>query len=191
MLEIRGGVFGPAEIDAGRWDVGRIEVVGAELVGVRIVGDAEIVVRDAVLVDCDLSACHLAVVLRSTLERCKLVGSALAESRWGDVVVSDGVLRLGDARMATWNRVAFVDGDLAELDLARATLTDVSMDGSRLDRVRWAGVAATRVDLRGAAELALVAVDRLDGCVIDPTQLPMIAPTLAAAVGLGIDDEND
>ena len=188
VAEVADGIWRDAEVDLDALGVDRLEIVRAELIGIRISGGAEIVIRDAHLDGCDLSGCRIPTLLRSTVRRSKLVGAALVEARWADADIDDTILRLADARQVGWSRLALGECDLSEVDLSRGTLADVTFVGSRLDRTRWTDVAAECVDLRGAAELALLGTTRLDGCTIDPTQLPAIAPSLAAALGLTIDE---
>lgn len=188
VAEVVDGVWHDADLDLDALGVTRLEIVRAEVQGVRISGDADIVIRDAHLDGCDLSGARVATLLRSTVSRSKLVGLRLVEASWADSVLDDVILRLADGRRASWSRLGVEDCDLSEMDLSRSTLADVSLTGCRLDRTRWTDVTAERVDLRGAAELALVGVTGLDGCVIDPSQLPAIAPSLAAALGLTIDE---
>ena len=67
------------------------------------------------------------------------------------------------------------------------TATDVSFDGSRIERLNVDRLTADRVDLRGVTALSFDAVGRLDGCLVDESQLQMLAYELAAAVGLSVD----
>lgn len=136
---------------------------------------------------CDLSAERFGNVNRATFTGCKLLGADFSAGRLSDVVFERCVIRMANFRMATLERVAFVDCELVEVDAFELTATDVSFAGSRIERLNVDRLNADRVDLRGVTALSFDAVGRLDGCLVDESQLPMLAYELAAAVGLSID----
>jgi hypothetical protein len=80
-------------------------------------------------------------------------------------------------------------GEVIELDVGEATLTDVAFPGSAVRRMRLDYAALNNVDFRGAIELDLASGrDCLRGAVIDSTQLVELAPGLAQALGIVVRD---
>jgi uncharacterized protein YjbI with pentapeptide repeats len=146
------------------------------------------------------------------LQQVRLVGSDLAESNWLDAEWSGGLLaglefygaplrrvvfqhcKLDSVnlRSAKLQEVAFVDCLLREVDFGGAALTDVSFPGSTLERVRFDRTRLKRVDLREAAALGIASgLEDLRGATISSPQLLELAPALAGALGLIVQDEGE
>ncbi|MCH0557460.1 MULTISPECIES: pentapeptide repeat-containing protein [Streptomyces] len=166
--------------------------------------------------DCALTGCAVegtglrrTRVLDSVLTGLRGVGTHLAESTFRDVELVDP--RLGGTQMhgAVLERVVVRGGKIDYLNLREARLRDVVFEscvlvepdfaGARLERVEFVGCAVkgadfggatlTDVDLRGAASLEIVrGLDRLSGAVISTGQLFDLAPQLAAALGIRVED---
>lgn len=151
----------------------------------------EVEIRGSVLDGCDLSGARVRSIRASRLVGCKLGGTDLSDGDLVDVVLQRCVLRYTNLRMARLTRVRFDECRLDEADLFQAEATDVDLDGSALVSVNVDRLRATRVDLRGAVELGLAAVGRLDGCLVADHQLPALAPILAMAVGLDLERPSD
>jgi uncharacterized protein YjbI with pentapeptide repeats len=138
----------------------------------------------------------------------RFVATDLAESEWLDVTVIGGVLAGAQAHGAHLRRVVVQGGKLDSVNLRSAGLTDVrfencvlrgvdfagaeltrvSFPGCRLSDVDLTGVTLTKVDLRGA-ELGITGDSgSLRGAVISTTQLLDLAPFLAAALGITVED---
>lgn len=166
-----------------------LEIVDSLLTGVAFVADGatEIEIRNSVLTDCDLSQVRLASLHGSRLVGCKLTGTDLSGAGVTDVELERCSLRYTNLRMARLSRVALVDCALDQVDAYEVVAEDVGFDRSRLVDVNVDRLAATRVDLRGAAELGLTAIGRLDGCLVSEHQLPALAPALALALGVDLE----
>ncbi len=166
--------------------------------------------------DCALTGCaldetrlHHARILDSVLTGLRGVGTDLAESTLRDVELVDA--RLGGVQLhgAVLERVVIRGGKIDYLNLRKAKLRDVvftdcvlvepDFGGARLERVEFVdctlkgadltGAALTDVDLRGAAALEIArGVDRLAGAVISTGQLLDLAPVLAVALGIRVED---
>ncbi|MEL6984091.1 MAG: pentapeptide repeat-containing protein [Actinomycetota bacterium] len=155
-------------------------------IGLGVEGGPQLEIRGSELVSCDLSQARVSVLQRSRLEGCKLAGTDLSAASLTDVEFARCTLRYTNLRMARLRRVRFVECTLLDVDGFQLELSDVSVDGCRLTGVNVDRLVAERVDLRGAAELGLSGVGRLDGCLVDDHQLPALAPLLALAVGLDL-----
>ena len=124
-------------------------------------------------IDCRVSSGDLSrTVIRSVL---------FAGSRLDDVNV----------RHARLEAVEFDDCNLVGSDFMGATLTDVGFGGSDLSGAEFSQSAVERVDLRGARVDGLRGVRALSGATVSPDQLVTLAPTLATAVGLVVQTEDD
>lgn len=166
--------------------------------------------------DCALTGCvldgtslHHARLFDSVLTGIRGVGTDLAESTLRDVELADA--RLGGVQLhgSVLERVRVRGGKIDYLNLRKARLRDVVFEGcvlvepdfggARLERVEFVDcvlkgadlTAATLVDvdLRAAASLEIArGVDRLAGAVISTGQLLDLAPVLAAALGVRVED---
>jgi uncharacterized protein YjbI with pentapeptide repeats len=143
------------------------------------------------------------------LKDVRLTGTTFAEGTWLDVTVIGsslaGVQVFGSElqrvvfggckldsvnfRAAKLTGVVFQDCILRDVDFSGATLARCSFPGSTLTRVDLTKVTMDQTDLRGA-ELGLV-IDSgsLRGAIISSGQLAVVAPVLAATLGIVIDDE--
>jgi uncharacterized protein YjbI with pentapeptide repeats len=139
----------------------------------------------------------------------RLTGTTFAEGAWLDVTVIGssvaGVQIFGcelrrvvfsgckldsvNFRAAKLTGVTFHNCVLRDVDFAGATLTQCSFAGSALTRVDFSKVAMDRTDLREAELGLIIDADSLRGAIISSGQLAIVAPVLAATLGIVIDDE--
>jgi uncharacterized protein YjbI with pentapeptide repeats len=132
----------------------------------------------------------------------------LAETQWVDTSFAGGVIAGVQAFDARLNRVVFAGCKLDSVNLREAQLTDVTFTdcllrdvdfaGAKLTRTAFAGCKLTgadfsrasldRVDLRGSELGLIVGPDPLRGAIISSGQLAAIAPVLADALGIVVDD---
>ncbi|MFE6333302.1 pentapeptide repeat-containing protein [Streptomyces sp. NPDC057798] len=166
--------------------------------------------------DCALGGCALdgtrlarARFLDSVLTAPRGVGTDLSEATLRDVEVHDA--RLGGVQLhgAALERVVIRGGKIDYLNLRGSRLRDVVFEncvlvepdfgGAVLERVAFpgcvlkgadlAGATLTDVDLREVAELDIArGVERLSGAVIGTGQLLDLAPLLAGALGIRVED---
>lgn len=121
----------------------------------------------------------------------RVTGSRIGAAEWYDgdwrsvelIGCRIGYLNLAGSRLRD---VRFTDCVLDELDLRAAEVRRAAFDGCRIGTLSVAEARLEHVDL-SAAELA--AVDRADGlrgAVLDPSQLTVLAPLLADALGIRV-----
>jgi uncharacterized protein YjbI with pentapeptide repeats len=138
----------------------------------------------------------------------RLTGTSLAEGTWIDVTVIGssiaGVELFGtefqrvlfsgckldsvNFRAAKLTGVMFHNCVLRDVDFAGAALTRCSFTGSALTRVDLSKVTMDRTDLRDAELGLIIDTASLRGAIISSGQLALVAPVLAAALGIVIDD---
>lgn len=140
------------------------------------------------------------------LDRVNLPVVRAARSQWRDVKVNG---RLGslEAYEAQWKSVHFVGCKLSFVNLRGADLMDVAFTDCTIDELDLISASARRVrfentrigslnvrqaklqdvDLRGATLASIDGLADLRGATISHDQLVMIAPLLAASIGLKVD----
>ena len=161
-------------------------------------------------------ALHLTGVGELTLDHGRLIDSRLTEpeittlaapeSTWRGVEVSAGRIGAVETSAAHWDGVSATDTRVGYLDLRDATLVDVRLAGCRVDTLDLSGAKVTRlslsgcaigellvrhatltdVDLRGAELSGVDEAAALAGAVITPAQLIDLAPLLANALGIRV-----
>jgi uncharacterized protein YjbI with pentapeptide repeats len=139
----------------------------------------------------------------------RLTGTTLAEGAWLDVTVIGSSLagvqlfgtELGrvvfsgckldsvNFRASRLTGVVFRNCVLRDVDFAGAKLTQCSFPGSALTGVDLSKVTMDRTDLRDAELGLIIDTGSLRGAIISSGQLAIVAPVLAATLGIVIDDE--
>lgn len=129
-----------------------------------------------------------------------------ARSQWRDVKVNGRVGSL-EAYEAQWKSVHFVGCKLSFVNLRDAGLVDVAFTDCVIDELDLIGAKARRVsfentrvsnlnvrraelhdvDLRGAALESIDGLMDLRGATVSPDQLTLLAPLLAAGIGLRVE----
>jgi len=118
-----------------------------------------------------------------------LAGAAMYGARMQRVVFHRCKLDAVNLRQAGLREVVFADCVLREVDLREARLERVSFPGSTLEAVRLAGIRAERLDLRGVRGLGIAdGLESLRGAVVSPAQLIDLAPALAEALGITVEE---
>jgi uncharacterized protein YjbI with pentapeptide repeats len=132
----------------------------------------------------------------------------LAETQWTDTTVTGGVVagvqafgsRLDRAvfagckldsvnfREARLTGVTFADCLLRNADFAGAKLRQTRFTGCQLTGTDFSRASLDQVDLRGSELGLIVGPDPLRGAIISSGQLASIAPVLAEALGIVVDD---
>ena len=132
----------------------------------------------------------------------------IAESQWTDVTFVSGAwaglqafgMKMDRAvlsgckldsvnfRDAELTGVIFRDCVLREVDFGGAKLSRTAFAGCRLTRVDVSRASLDRVDLRGSELGLTVGPQPLRGAIITSAQLASIAPVLADALGIVVDD---
>jgi uncharacterized protein YjbI with pentapeptide repeats len=146
------------------------------------------------------------------IDRVRWVGTSLVETNWLEATITDsaiaGVAAYGatlrrvtfrqcristlNLRGATLREVVFDRCEIDELDVGGASLTEVTFPGSALRRSRFPQATLKSVDFRGASELDVAAgAESLAGAVIDTGQLLDLAPALAHALGIVVENPRE
>ncbi len=110
--------------------------------------------------------------------------SELRSSRIADCRI--GFLNLSGASLLD---VVVTSCHIDELDLTEAVLNRVRLEDCRIGTLRLRGARLSDVDLRGLDVAGLNEIDdatALRGATIEPSQLPLLAPALAAGLGLHV-----
>ncbi len=154
--------------------------------------------------EADLRGCRLSEV---DLEAVNVPVVRAARGEWRDVRVS-GRLGSVEAYESEWRGVHFVGCKLSYVNLRSAQLQDIlftdcaieelDLAGARLRRVRLAETRVRHldvqhsdlehVDLRGATLESIDGLTHLRGAVVTSDQLTLLAPLLAAGIGLRVED---
>lgn len=115
-------------------------------------------------------------------------GSAeLFESDFTNVTISGGKIDFLNLRNCTITDLLIENCFLSELDLGGAKLTRVAFSNCRIGTLDLTGAKCVDVDLRGNEFAQLNGLDGLRGATIDDYQLGLLAPVLAAHIGLRIE----
>lgn len=140
------------------------------------------------------------------LDRVNVPVMRAARSQWRDVVVS-GRLGSVEAYEAQWRSVqvvgckisylnlrgaevtdlAFTDCVIEELDLLEVVARRVRLSGTRIGQLNVQHADLRDVDMRGATFDAVDGVLGLRGATVSPDQLSLLAPLLAAGLGLDVE----
>ncbi|MGH3156491.1 MAG: pentapeptide repeat-containing protein [Streptosporangiaceae bacterium] len=147
--------------------------------------------------------------IEAWLKDARITLTDLAETQWVDTTFAGGVVAGVQAFGARLNRVVFAGCKLDSVNFREAQLTevtftdclvrDVDFSGAKLTRTVFAGcklsgadfsrASLDRLDLRGSELGLIVGPDPLRGAIISSGQLATIAPVLAEALGIIVNDE--
>lgn len=136
---------------------------------------------------CDLSQATIGTIRHSRLTGCKLTGTDFSGGLISDVVFDRCQLRFANLRMATLDRVSFVDCVLDDVDGYELKAQHVDFPGSTVTGLNLDRLEAVSVDFRHAESLLLNGIAKLSGCLVSEHQLPALSYSLAAAAGLAIE----
>ena len=158
-------------------DADAVDLVGATLIDVEV-ADARIAslrVRDANLRRVRITGGRL-----GTLD---LSGARIDELELRGVRID--YLNLGGAKATD---VEIVDCAIRTLDMPQAELTRVRFADTRTDEVDPRGLRAAHVDLRGLDAGAFLDANSLRGTTLSSFQVQLLAPVLAAGIGIHVLD---
>ncbi|HEU5334236.1 MAG TPA: pentapeptide repeat-containing protein [Actinocrinis sp.] len=117
-----------------------------------------------------------------------LAGVQAYDAHWRRVVFQRCKFDSVNFRGARFTEVVFDTCLMRDVDFSGAALDHVSFPGSRLVEADFSKASCEHVDLRGA-ELGITGGhDGLRGTIVDSGQLVDLAPVLAAALGITVED---
>jgi uncharacterized protein YjbI with pentapeptide repeats len=190
---------GNAQLESVRYTelaVSHLALPGAEVVAAEFAGLA----AD----EADLKGARLSEVV---LDRVDVPVVRAARSRWWDVRVTGRIgsleayeselrsvhfvgckLSFVNLRGAELLDVAFTDCVIEELDLAQSKVRRVRIEGCRIAHLDVQHSELHDFDLRGAELEGIAGLSHLRGTTITSSQLTLVAPLLAAELGINIVD---
>jgi uncharacterized protein YjbI with pentapeptide repeats len=180
------GAFEEVRAAGGRIMRSRLDRVG--LTGARL---RSLTLTDVLAPGLEASGADLsgAVLRRVAFTGARLGGLQLVEAAAEDVLFRDCRLELTTFRGAKLRNVRFEGCILDEADFLGANLQAVRFDGCRLRRADFTSATLARVDLRGSDLDPVGDVAGLRGATIDSIQLAGLAPQLAHAAGIKVEDD--
>lgn len=125
------------------------------------------------------------------LDGCRVGAAEWAEAEWDRVHLTAcriDYLGLADARLTD---VLLSDCTIGELDLRGAAVTRVALERCRVASLSLHEAALQRLDLRGADLERIDGVGALRGAVVSGEQLQQLAPLLAEAFGIAVEQRPD
>lgn len=175
---------------------GEVDLAHSSLEQCRVTADAESVdLTGATLMDVEMDAPRVAsMTMRdATIRRLRIVGGRigtldLSSARIAELELTDvriDYLSLGGARAED---VLVRDCALRSLDVPQAELVRVRFENCRAGEVDPRGMRATHVDLRGLDAEAFLDVNSLRGVTMSPFQVQLLAPVMAAGLGIRLRD---
>ena len=129
---------------------------------------------------------------RSTWRDARIVnprwGSAeLFESEFRAVHISGGKIDFLNLRQSNLTNLLIEDCTIGELDFGGAKLERVALRNCRIGTLEMRGARNTDVDLRSSTFTTIAGLEGLRGVTIDDEQLSLLAPVLAAHLGLRVE----
>jgi uncharacterized protein YjbI with pentapeptide repeats len=144
----------------------------------------------------------------TTFDRLDVPVVRASRSQWRDVRVEGSRLGSVEAYETSWRSVhlvgcklgylnlrgaelldvALTDCVVEELDLGQADVRRVRLDGTRVATLDVQGATLQHLDLRGADLEELRGLEGLRGATVTPAQLSLLAPLLAGAWGIKVED---
>ncbi|ALE93218.1 hypothetical protein AOC05_14265 [Arthrobacter alpinus] len=114
-------------------------------------------------------------------------GSAeLYDSTWQSVRIDGGKLDFLNLRAAKITDLQISDCIIGEMDLGGATVTRLALKNCRIGTLDIQAATLKDVDLRGTDFRTLNGIGSMAGVVIDDDQLTLLAPILAAHLGITV-----
>ena len=172
-----------------------LDLGGADFIDCEFQGAAfnEAQLRGSTFRDCILEELYAPVFLaaRSTwreveIRNARLGSAELYESGWQSVRINGGKLDFLNLRGAKLTDVLISDCIINELDLGSAIGTRVALKNCTIGSLDFAGAKLQDFDIRGTELRGISGLGSLGGVVIDDVQLALLAPLLAAHVGLKV-----
>ena len=189
----RGGRYDGARysrVAADGLDLGGADFIDCEFQGATF-NEAQL--RGSTFRDCILEELYAPVFLaaRSTwreveIRNARLGSAELHESGWQSVRVDGGKLDFLNLRGAKLIDVLISDCIINELDLGSAMGTRVALKNCTIGSLDFTGAKLQDFDIRGTELRGISGLGSLGGVVIDDVQLALLAPLLAAHVGLKV-----
>lgn len=149
----------------------------------------------ASLVDVDVSGLRAtAVVARDArLRRVRIVGGRIGTLDLADAELDEVELRsiridylsLAGAQVED---LLVTDCRIGSMDVPQARLTRVAFADSTCDEVDTRGLRAEHVDFRGLEALSYLDLASLRGATLSPRQVEVLAPALATALGIRVEE---
>lgn len=145
---------------------------------------------DVVMKSCDLSAtsCGDGSWIRVQTTGGRMTGLDLNKCLLKDVVFEGCKLDMANFRFAKLAKVRFVDCVLTEADFGGAQLNQVEFANCLLEKTDFTQAKLSNVDARSSQLIDVRGWEYLKGLTVDTGQLMTIAPQLALALGLKVDD---
>jgi uncharacterized protein YjbI with pentapeptide repeats len=179
------GTFSEVRAAGGKILRSRLSRVG--LTGARL---RSLTLTDVVASGLEASGADLsgAALRRVEIAGARLGGLQLVDASAEGVRFRDCRLELATWRGAKLRDVVFDGCILDEADFYGAQLQAVRFEGCRLLRADFSAARLARVDLRGSELDPVGDVGGLRGATVDSVQLATLAPLLAQAAGIKVDD---
>jgi uncharacterized protein YjbI with pentapeptide repeats len=189
----RGGRYDGARysrVAADGLDLGGVDFIDCEFQG-AVFNEAQL--RGSTFRDCILEELYAPVFLAARsawreveIRNARLGSAELHESGWQSVRIDGGKLDFLNLRGAKLTDVLISDCIINELDLGSATGTRVALKNCTIGSLDFTGAKLQDFDIRGTELRGISGLGSLGGVVIDDVQLALLAPLLAAHLGLKV-----
>lgn len=148
-------------------------------------------VRDTVFERCDLAnlSIHESSARRVSAMASRMTGLRCLDTRLHDVTITDCVLDLASWRFCRFADVVFSGCRLRQADFGGADLSGVRFEYCDLSGAQFSGAVLTGARLTGCDLTAISGVGSLRGAIVTTADAVALAVTLAAALGITIEDE--
>lgn len=121
------------------------------------------------------------------LEGSRLGSAELYDNGWNSVHIDGGKLDFVNLRSSRLTDVLFSNCTIEELDLDGVHATRVAFRDCRIGSLNLSGAVLQDVDLRSTEFRSITHLPGLNGATVDDAQLMMLAPLLAANLGLRVE----
>jgi uncharacterized protein YjbI with pentapeptide repeats len=182
-----------AEITGGAWaaqSVRRLSLDSVRLINpdvtsaqLRDGGWADVQLKTGLLAGANLAG---TTWRRVELDEVRADGLILSETAARDITIRGSKLNLANFRFAKWTNVAFIDCNLREADFMGAQLTKVMFENCDLTGSQFSAATCHEVDLRGSQLADINGLPGLAGTTMSGAQIMTLAPELAQALGITI-----
>jgi hypothetical protein len=124
------------------------------------------------------------------VDGCRLGSVEAYETEWRSVRLAGTKVDYLNARAATWRDVDLVGCRIGELDLTDAHVERLRLHGCTVGTLVVGHARLSDVDLRGARIDVVEGLSGLRGTWVTADQLTLLAPSLAAALGITVTNDD-